>query len=335
MIQAQGSDVPVVPGKNCGTVVYVVEERANPSSDYFVLPALRAAGCRVVRCGFEDLPARHELDGAAVVFVRYVPGAWARLVAGARAELTHLVFFMDDDVLDVRASAGLPWRYRIKLLRLGARWHAWLRQQRAELWVSTPWLQQKYASWHPRVVFPAPLSQSREACRVFYHGSASHAAEVRWLRPVLAEATRRDSRLVVEIIGGEQVRRMYRGLPRVNVVHPMTWPAYQDFLTLPGRRIGLAPLLDVPFNRARACTKFFDITRCGAVGIYSAEGVCSQVVSDGLDGLLLHTEPSAWVDGILKLASEESLLPSMLQRAREKQALLGAAAQSANCGLLG
>jgi glycosyltransferase involved in cell wall biosynthesis len=305
----------VAPADRAEGVVYLVEEQANPSSDYFVMPALTAAGTQVVRCGFADLPARAALQGATVLFVRYVPAGWARLVAAARRDLSGLVFFMDDDVLDVAASAGMPWRYRLKLARLGAWRRNWLRRQKAELWVSTRRLAEKYAASQPRLVEPQPLAAPAGICRLFYHGSASHGAEIRWLRPVVAEVLRRDERVVFEIIGGREVWRLYRDLPRVTVVHPMKWPAYQAFAAMPGRDIGLAPLLDLPFNRARSCTKFFDITRSGAVGVYSPGSACDGRVRDGIDGMVVPLQHQDWVEAILALAADAELRKRMFAAA--------------------
>ena len=301
-------------------LVYVVEERSNPSTDVFVIPAVTAAGCRVVRCRFTDLPAAAELAGATLVFVRYVPPAWAKLTEAVRTSLRGLAFFMDDDVLDVRASAGMPWRYRFKLARLASWRSGWLRRQKAELWVSTPYLMQKYANWRPRLVLPSPTEHPTGMRRVFYHGSASHAAEIVWLRPVLEEALRSEKRLALEIVGGQDVYSLYRGLPRVMVVHPMRWPSYQTFLAMPGRHVGLAPQLDVPFNRARSYTKFFDITRCGAVGIYSPNSACAELVSHETDGIVAPLEQQAWVDAILHLARNEPVCRTLLGNAEIKMA---------------
>lgn len=299
-------------------MVYVVEERANSSTDCFVLPALADSGHRVVRCGFTDVPAPDDLVGAGVVFVRYVPRAWMKLVEAVGPRLPDLVFFMDDDVLDVRASVETPWHYRIKLARLAAGRLRWLRRQRAEFWVSTPYLRQKYAKWQPRLVLPSPVWDAVELRRVFYHGTASHDAEKRWLRPVVAEVVRRDDRLAFEIVGGQGVNRLYRGVPRVSVVHQMTWSAYQAFVATPGRHVGLAPLLNSPFNRARSYTKFFDITRCGAVGVYSPNSACAEVVSHGVDGLVVDLEPEAWVEAILALVGDEPLRHNLLRGAKAK-----------------
>ncbi|WP_435626648.1 hypothetical protein [Candidatus Ferrigenium straubiae] len=307
---------------DAGSTVYLVEEQCNPSTDYFVLPAVSASGRRVARCGFADLPAPSDLDGASVVFVRYVPPAWAKLVAAVRHRLRTLAFFMDDDVLEVGASAGLPWRYRFKLARSAAWRSGWLQRQAAELWVSTPYLQQKYAAWHPRLVLPAPAAGRTDVCRVFYHGSASHAAEIRWLRPVMEEALHREERLAFEIAGGRDVHRLYRGMQRVTVAHPMKWPAYQAYMTMPGRHVGLVPLLDIPFNRARSYTKFFDITRCGAVGIYAPDSACAKVVNHGVDGLVVVQKQQAWVEAILHLARDEPLRHSLLSNAAKKMSSL-------------
>ena len=299
-------------------MIFVVEEQPNPSSDFFVLPAVQHLGERVERVGFGAVPPIKALLGAWVVFVRYVPSAWRRAVEAAQGELAGVVLFMDDDVLDPRAATGMPWRYRAKLWRLGARHHAWLRRIDAALWVSTPHLQAKYADWHPRLVEPGPIPLPEPGCRVFYHGSASHGAEIRWLHPVMAEVLRRDERVSFEIVGGQDVYRRYRRLPRVTVVHPMKWPAYQAFLAQPGRDIGLAPQLPSPFNAARSHTKAFDITRAGAVGIYAADSACGQHVHHGEDGWVLPMQPQAWVEGILALANDRSLRAQLLTRARTR-----------------
>jgi hypothetical protein len=324
----------LIPHGASQAAVYLVEEQCNPSTDYFVLPAVSAGGHRVVRCGFADLPASADLDGSSVVFVRYVPPAWAKLVEAVRPRLRMLAFFMDDDLLEMGASAGMPWRYRFKLARLAAWRSGWLRRQAAELWVSTPYLQQKYAGWCPRLVLPSPAAGYTGACRIFYHGTASHAAEIRWLRPVVEEALRRDERLDFEISGGQDVYRLYRGMQRVTVAHPMKWPAYRAFLAMPGRHVGLVPLLDVPFNRARSYTKFFDITRCGAVGIYAPESACAKVVNHGVDGLVVAQKQEAWVEAILHLARDEPLRYSLLSNAAKKMTGLADRAQHGYAELL-
>lgn len=304
--------------RNGNQVVYLVDEQDNPSTDFFVLPVLNAGELNVIRCGFSDVPSAENLENALVVFVRYVPSTWITLISKFRSKLRGLVYFMDDDVLDFRASTSMPLRYRFKLARLAARHKNWLRKMDAELWVSTSYLKQKYSTWKPKLILPRPLGELKDMCRVFYHGSASHKEEIDWLRPVIADVLHKDEHICFEVIGGRDVYRLYKGLSRVTVVHPMKWEAYQSFIAIPGRHIGLAPLLDVKFNYARSYTKFFDITRCGAVGIYSSDSLCADVIDQGIDGVVVSQEQDLWVESILKLADDELLRNKMLGKAEQK-----------------
>lgn len=315
-------------------IVYIVQERANPSTDFFVLPAVATNHQQVICCNFNERPDPDNLIGATVIFVRYVPPAWATLVTLMRAKLHKLIFFIDDDVLDLNAAAGTPWRYRFKLARLAAWRYRWLKQQQAELWVSTPYLQQKYAAWPAKLVLPSPVSTPAQMCRVFYHGSASHDADIRWLRPVMAEALQRNEQLVFEIIGGQAIYRLYKNLPRINVIHPMQWPSYQAFLAMQQRHIGLNPLLPSSFNKARSYSKFFDITRCDAVGIYSPGSACAEIVSHEQDGLIIGLDQEAWATAIVQLAQNPSWRQTLLHNAKAKLQLLAEQAQSSYADLL-
>ncbi len=329
--------------------IYLVEEGPNPSTDYFLLPALRGLSLPVVRCSWSGrLPDAQELTNATVIFVRYIPSGWKRLISQTRHNLTELVYFMDDDLWDVGAAAGLSWKYRFKLARYATRHQRWLKAMQTTLWVSTKWLADKYASQQPRLLRPAMLepttsvavmpepatskaamlepptslaailkpvtsvgasstSAAPPALQLFYHGSASHRADIEWLYPVIKTVLARNTRLHFEIIGDARTRALYGSLERCTVLAPLKWPAYRKLLETPGRHIGLAPAVPHPFNRARSHTKFFDITSTGAVGIYAAQGPCQGVLADHKHGLLIEMTPAAWVEAILLLADDSAL----------------------------
>ena len=298
--------------------IYLVEEQSNPSTDYFVFPLISSLQVEVFRCGFSDLPTEADLESALVIFVRYIPAAWARLVSKARHKMTGLIFFMDDDVLDLSASSGMPVRYRYKLARLAAFKKRWLIHNNTELWVSTKYLQDKYSKWQPRLILPVPEATTVSKCRVFYHGTASHEAEIRWLYSVIVKVMNRSDNIVFEVVGGNNVHHLYRGIPRVNVIHPMKWDSYTAFLDMRSRNIGLVPQLEHPFNSARSYTKFFDITRSGAAGIYSSSSACAEVIDDGIDGLILDMDEESWADTILKLAGDTELRKRIINNAEKK-----------------
>ena len=288
---------------------FVVEERPLPSSDFFVIPALTAKGYRIVRCGLNELPDQDELEGALVVIVRYFSAAWKKLIEKTRQKLGRFIYFMDDDLFDVKAARGTLAGYRVRLAWKATRHMSWLQGQSPELWVSTPYLLEKYASWQPKLVLPSSIrseiNPASNPHRIFYHGTFTHEAEYKWLRPVIAEVLAADKRLHFELFGIKRISRLFQDLERVSIQKPLNWPEYQDFVTDGNGYIGLAPQLEMPFNRARSYTKIFDISRYGAVGIYSAGSANASVITNNVDGVIAGLERREWVEKILHLARNE------------------------------
>jgi len=303
--------------------VVVIEHGRMPSTDYFVVPEAQHLGLPVTVYNSTrgDVDTSALSPGALVVFVRYIDGQWAEAVRAARERLAGVVLFMDDDLLDWRALKGLPFRYAYKIWRLTLRRRQWLEEVKASLWVSNDFLAHKYANLHPTLVAAAPAPAtvlSAPAVRIGYLGTASHIAEIRWLAPIIKDVQERCDYTFFEIFGDEDVNRLYRGIPRTAVLHPMSWPNYQAHTSLGGLHIGLAPLLPGQFNAGRSPTKFFDFVRCGAVGIYSDVTPYAGFVRNGVDGLLVKNDPDAWVEAILRLARNSKTRTKMAEVAAER-----------------
>lgn len=293
-----------------GRHVFVVEERVNPSADFFVISALQKSGAVVHRCTFNETPDMQYLAGAIVIFIRYVPVAWKRLINENSREINKIYFFMDDDLFDLRSFRNLPLHYQIKLIRFSWQQQYWLRKIGANLLVSTDYLAAKYADWQPSVLFPKPalpLTLAEERVTVFYHGSGSHIAEIKWLYPVMEQVLKTNQRVFFQVFGNDAIKKMYSPLSRVSVVHPMSWKSYQAMLRHSQLDIGLAPLLNGSFNDARSYTKFFDITMAGGVGIYPENSVYASVVKHQSNGFLLPMKQDAWIAEICRLAENKEI----------------------------
>jgi Glycosyl transferases group 1 len=283
----------------------LLEKGRNPSSDFYVRPLLAADGLPlVVRDALADAPQADDLlPGTRVAVVRYLSHAWAEALRAARGQLGAVVYFMDDDLLDASAWTTLPNDYRSRLKRDCAAVHRHIESLASEYWVSTEALRAKYDRLAPRLVPAREMTAAHTpALTFFYHGTASHRDEQQWLRPIVEQALHEHSQLHFELVGDHAVNRLYRDLPRVSIVHPMSWPNYRAFCESRHRHIGLAPLLPAPFNAARSHLKFFDIARCGAFGLYSDVEPYRSFVADGGDGLLLPNDPARWVRAIGELA---------------------------------
>jgi hypothetical protein len=255
--------------------ILILEEKPNPSTDYFVLPALKAQGhdlTQVERLAWSTPLNPEKLQDRLVVVVRYLTAQWRQSLSEHRARIGQLVYFVDDDLGDWRAAAGLPWRYRAKLYQMATRHWPWLMTHADSVWVSSQALAEKYSAHQPQVLSPTPIASPVGRCRVFYHASASHRAEIDWLHPVMQDVLAQAPRVDFEIVGDRRTHRDYRELPRTTLVHPMSWQSYQSFVALSGRDIGLAPFLPSAFNAARSYTKLFDIARAQAHGLLADNG---------------------------------------------------------------
>lgn len=217
----------------------------------------------------------------------------------------RVIYFMDDDLLDPNALADLPSAYRKKIYSMATRHRSFLESLCNEVWVSTPFLARKYAYLSPELLVPraqfAQAEKQEDDCFICYHGTASHRAELDWLRPIIGAVQNRQPRTHFEVFGDLAVNRLYRDFPRTSVLHPMSWPNYFDYTVGVSRDIALAPLMPSTFNPGRGPTKFFDYTRMGAVGIYTDVEPYSGFIRHEIDGILLPNDPEHWIEMIGQL----------------------------------
>jgi len=300
-------------------LAFVFEDRPMPSTDLYIIPALEANGYLIQRCYPGNLPEAKDLKGHLVIVVRYLDSRLKKLIQVARKNLGDLVYFMDDDLLDLKAAASTPVLYRLNIYWKIQQHRKWLISQKPVFWVSTSYLQNKYSALGARLVNPSPLKLENSGfIKVFYHGTVTHEKEIRWLKPVVEKIISKNEQIVFEFVGGAFVKRLFRGTPRVFVFHGMNWPDFQSFIGNNQYHIGLAPQLDNDFNKARSYTKFLDITRSGAVGIYAEGSASAEVVENDLDGVVLNMNQNEWADAILELAGDIPRVSCMHEKALKK-----------------
>lgn len=283
----------------------VLQSGSNPSTDYYVRPRADAQGIQMMLrdVDADSLSPGDLSDGTEVIIVRYLSRHWANAIRQHREALAGVVYFMDDDLLDPSAWHSLPSSYRNRLGRHFSSMACEIASLMSRMWVSTAALAERYRSQQPEVMPPLPLVDEIRPppriedgrVRVFYHGTAAHEAEIRWLRPIVAACLEICPQMHFEIIGDHAVNKLYRGLPRTHVLHPMSWPNYLAYARATAADIGLAPLLTDAFNGGRSATKVLDIARRGAIGLYSRVPPYENSVREGHHAALLPHDPGAWI----------------------------------------
>ena len=240
--------------------------------------------------------------GCLIVLVRDVPLTILKHLVDAAVMSTGVIWFIDDDIPGAYLDRTLPRPYRKRL-------SSWYRKARPllkavcdKIWVSTTHLAEKYQLPAEAILSPSQIEKEKlPLVRCFYHGSSSHQEDWKFVLKVIRKVQSRNLNTWFELIGNHSLYKAARGIPRVQILHPMPWP---DYLTMTSSRtmdIGLAPLMSNSFNQSRSHTKMLDICRQNAVGIYSAHFPLSELIQENNAGLIVDDEEDSWVEAIEQL----------------------------------
>ncbi|GAB3215956.1 glycosyltransferase family protein [Pseudaeromonas pectinilytica] len=298
--------------------LYILHEGESATLAYFSLSIrTRYPHCDV---HYQDihLPPEPIAPGDVLIVIRYIPRSWQVWLDRQMINIHLIVYFMDDDLLDHQALSALPKSYRKKILKRGAEQHAWISLHCDQLWVSTPYLAKKYRHLDAVLISPSPCVsylQRQKPVRLAYHGTSAHREEKQWLRSIMEGVLAARENVTFELFGEFDVYKTYRDLPRVKVMHPMSWNNYLAYTMTHEVDIGLAPLLPSEFNAARGAIKFFDFARMGAFGIYTNVAPYSDVIAQNVDGLLLENNIDIWISSLLLLVDNPEKRASLVSQA--------------------
>jgi len=299
--------------------VLIIEYGRNASTDYYVLPWLKSRlpfPITLLDISHQEYKNWREPipEDTFVVIVRYITKEALEHLEKYRSRLRGVAFFFDDDFISMFDDKSIPGEYRKKIRKLFYKHRNILSRICSEIWVSSPHLAKKYANDSPRLipaVYEENMGDHHNAIRIFYHGTKIHRPEIEWLQPIIKhiQTTRDDTQF--EIIGDHWVNRLFRDIPRTTILHPMSWCNYLEYCRAQQLDIGLVPLSDNSINEARSHTKFYDILRSGAVGIYSDKQPYKSIVKDWETGILADHHPESWIETIDMLADDRRKLESL------------------------
>lgn len=161
--------------------------------------------------------------------------------------------------------------------------------------------------------YPPPPTASSTAegpLRVTWIGSPSTVGYLALIRtPLQQVATRHPVQL--RVIGAAPPR--WDGVQVIG----LPWSKESEARDIAGADVGIMPLRDNPWERGKCGYKLIQYMACGLPVIASPVGVNTEIVSDGVDGLLAKTD-AEWVNALLRLAAEPVLRQQMGARGRAK-----------------
>ena len=251
-----------------------------------------------------------------------------RLAAHARRIGATLVFDLDDDLLKIPRfhPDARELRPRSKVARR-------MLDVADVVWLSTPGLAERLASIRPDAmvmenrlderIWKTPITPSRDQpMRILCMGTTTHDRDFAMIEPALARLkTEYDDRVAIDIIGMTSQNDLPRGINRIspppNAMR--SYPGFVNWLSASqtGWHIGLAPLLDTPFNLCKSPIKAMDYAAMGMVVLASDTTVYRGSLADGPAGRLVSNTPAAWYAALNSLLRDRDTTNAIAARSRD------------------
>lgn len=320
----------------------VVSDGAEPTEDIYFLgsaaPWLRSqAGiaCSRLKTRRWYLPkavSLLQLAGANLLICRSLPVPWLAFLEQHKHRFSSIVYLIDDDLSAVADANELPESYRQRLNGIVTEQQPRLLTLADEVVASSEYLAEQLRPAHHHVsVLTPPLASSlpslehfkTDALCIGYHGTRAHLQDLTQIAPALQRLHQEYSQLEFEVMLGQFTPEVLASLSRVSTPTPMPWAKFRHYQQQRRIHIGLAPLLDTPFNRGKSHIKFLDIAAMGGVGVYSRRYPYTEIVEHGVDGLLVGDGPGEWYQALRRLVDNPKKTEQMALAAAEKARRVG------------
>lgn len=273
---------------------------------------------------FEHIVRRHHLEQAdLLILCRNIEPEFGHLLDWALESGKPIIYELDDNLLEAPdTNPGL--RYirepeRQKQLKIYLRQADLIR-------VYAPALQHYLANYNANIVkVNGPLDwslvpdvfPSRNSQRVRLVYATSRLEDeiglmlVKVMQEILAAYPQ-----VEFTIWGPRLESLLRH-PRVRHLEViMDYDRFFYKFARQGFDIGLAPLPDDLFHRCKSNNKFREYAACNIAGIYSDTEVYRECVEDGVTGLLVKPDESAWFEAIARLIEDTALRENIQRQAK-------------------
>jgi glycosyltransferase involved in cell wall biosynthesis len=240
------------------------------------------------------------------------------LIRHCRNEGIKLLYDLDDDLRHIPRDHP-----DAKLLRPKARLVTRMVRSADAVWVSTEPLAETLAALRDEVDVvpnglderlwaaspPAPAPR-QGAVRILFMGTATHDADFALVEPAL---TRLKSMLgdsvAIDMLGVTSRGELPRWVNRIPLPVSATasYPGFVNWFTQQHWDIGIAPLVDTPFNCCKSALKTLDYGALGMPVLASDVDAYRGSLADGPGGWLVKNDASAWFVALARLVRDKAL----------------------------
>lgn len=259
-----------------------------------------------------------------VIVSRYCPWQWTKYLIRNTGQQYSLIYLVDDDIPAATQTAGLPLSYRMRMKRVGRRQFSEFLRGADRVVVTSRHLAEKYRAPNVVLLQPSNIWPSRtlehfadpRMITVTFHATAIHQTDLAVIAPAMQKL--HDSRpdVQLDIVTDGKIPRCLHHLSRCRIRQDMSWPDFKEFVLSTYSHIGLAPLMDTPYNRGKSHIKMFDITALGAVGVYSNRSPYTDIIDNHKNGVLVEDDVEAWLAALVELVNDPGKAKLMAETAQ-------------------
>ena len=241
-----------------------------------------------------------------IILVRYVPLNILLNLIYFKRNSKKIILLLDDNLLDLNIFSELPLLYKIKIFFNIYCYKFFFSFFINEIWVSNRSLGKKVKQniFKNQINIKLLMLNHKQKYplkkfyKIAYLGTSSHTKELRWLKILFEKIQQQREDCLIEIYVNKKWRNYFRSVPRMKITYPLDWETFFLDTSISKADIVVNPIFKSNFNNYRSPTKFFDITRLEAVGIYSNERPFAQFVNNNHDGILLDNNIDEWIQKI-------------------------------------
>ncbi len=264
----------------------------------------------------------------ALLLVRPISAEAEALWRHARVMGKPMFSYWDDDLLNVPESA--PSHPVFASPEVQARIPMMMRES-AAIWFCNPLLGEAYGELvgKPPRVMPVPVEAiSAEAAarhitedhvlRIGYAGGIGHGEFLDRMCATALESVVEEAGDRVELYCLGALPKLLDNLPFVQIPYVGDYNDFRQYFAATGLHIGLAPLPGGAFYSRKFYNKWLEYASVGACGIFSRTPPYTDVVVDGVNGLLAGDDPSEWHASLWRLVNDAELRRYLATKAHQQ-----------------
>lgn len=167
--------------------------------------------------------------------------------------------------------------------------------------------------------FPNIPNWDKKEVRIGWQGGASHYEDLFFIQPVIERILKKHDNVKFVFFGDMRFKGLFKSCDqnKIEFHHWVSHEVYPYKLSLLNCDIGLCPLIDNEFNRAKSAIKWMEYSMVNMASVAPNIPPYSKVIKDGETGLLCSENENQWEDAIDRLIGDSELRNTLAKNAKD------------------